>query len=137
MLSVTIGPDAAFVLALGGILLIYLEFIRPGGVIPGTLGAAATLSGAYLLSHHSPTHLGLALLAASIILFVADAILETNSALGLAAAACLTAGSLVLFRPPLRFPPVFAVPICVCFSSVTLFLSYAARLARRNKRSNL
>ncbi|MGH9608327.1 MAG: NfeD family protein, partial [Bryobacteraceae bacterium] len=66
------GSNAACILVSAGILGIYAECSRPGKILPGVLGAAALIAGAYWLDRLFPQPLGLALIAVSVLLFAAE-----------------------------------------------------------------
>jgi membrane-bound ClpP family serine protease len=131
------GPNVSFVLVIFGLLAIYWEFLRPGRIYPGTLGAATTLLGAYFLWRLSPTASGLKLLAAAVIFFVAEACWNTRCLAGMAATAALILGSSKLLAGPRHIALYLAVPLGLVFGAVTIWLSAAAKRATRNKRADL
>jgi membrane-bound serine protease (ClpP class) len=132
-----LGPNVAFVLTVLGLLAIYWEFIRPGQIYPGTLGAAALLGGAYLLWRLGPTAYGLKLLAAAGIAFVVEACWNTGFLAGIAATAALALGSWKLFAGPQHVAAYLAFPLSLAFGAATIWLSAGAKRARRNKRVDL
>jgi membrane-bound serine protease (ClpP class) len=131
------GPNAACVLVIAGILGIYLECIRPGRVLPGVVGAAVLILGAYSLDRLSPQPLGLALLAISVALFAAEAIWDSYLLFGICAAAALAAGFRLLFEEPPRISLLLAIAAAAVLGAANIFLASAAKRARRNKRADV
>jgi membrane-bound serine protease (ClpP class) len=132
-----LGPNVAFVLAVFGLLAIYWEFIRPGRIYPGTLGAAASLVGAYFLWRLGPAAYGVRLLAAAGIFFIVEACWNTGFLAGIAATTALAVGSWKLFAGPRHIAAHLAFPLGLAFGAVTIWLSARAKRARRNKRADL
>ena len=132
-----LGPNVAFALTVFGLLAIDWEFIRPGRIYPGALGAGAVLVGAYFLWHLGPTSYGLKLLAAAGVLFIVEACWNTGGLAGITATAALALGSWKLFASPRHIAAYLAFPLCLAFGTVTIWLSAGAKRARRNKRADL
>jgi membrane-bound serine protease (ClpP class) len=132
-----LGPNVAFVVAIFGLFAIYWELIQPGRIYPGTVGAAAILTGGYFLWRLGPTAYGLKLLAAAGVLFIVEAFWNTGFFAGIAATVALAAGSWKLFAGPRHITPYLAFPLCLAFGAVTIWLSTGAKRARRNKRADL
>ena len=127
------GPNGAFLLLIFGLLAIYCEFIRPGTVIPGVLGAAAALAGAYFLFREPLQMTGLVLLAVAIILLIAEALTAPYFLLGTLGTIALTAGFGLLLPGSRRIAPTLAVPVSAVFGLITTLLASIAKRARRNK----
>jgi membrane-bound ClpP family serine protease len=132
-----LGPNLAFVVTVFGLLAIYYEFLRPGQIYPGVLGAAAALWGAYSLWRLAPTPNALAWLAAAAVLFLAEAWWNTRYLAGLAGTAALIFGSLKLIAGPGHVQLYLALPLGLVFGAVTIWLSAAAKRARQNKQADL
>jgi membrane-bound serine protease (ClpP class) len=133
----SIGPNVALVLTILGLLAIYWEFLRPGRIYPGTLGAASLLWGAWSLWQLSPTPAGLQWLAAAAVLFLVESCWNTRYLAGVAATAALIVGASRLFTGPRQIVFYLALPLGLAFGAVTIWLAAAAKRARRNKRSDL
>jgi len=127
-----IGPNVAFVLIIFGLLAIYCEFLRPGRIFPGMLGAAGLLWGVWALWRLSPTSAGWAWLAAAAVFFLVESCWNTRYLAGLGASAALILGA---YRHHVAL--YLAVPLGLAFGGVTIWLSAAAKRARRNKRLDL
>ena len=132
-----LGPNVAFVLTILGLLAIYYEFLRPGRIYPGTLGAASMMVGGYSLWRLSPTPVGLKWLAAAGVLFIAEACWNTRYLAGLAATAALVLGTSRLFAGTRHVVFYLALPVGLVFGAVTIWLTAAAKRARQNKRLDL
>ena len=128
---------AAFVLLIAGVLAIYRECMRPGGIIPGLLGCILVLSAGYALFRFSPAPLGVALLALAALFFVAEVFSRISWLAGLVGALAFTCGAALLFPAPNRIPLTVAIPVSLGFSGITILLAYGAKRARRNKWSDV
>ena len=127
-----IGPNVAFVLIIFGLLAIYWEFLRPGRIYPGMLGAASTLWGLWSLWRLSPTSVGLTCLAAAAVLFLVEVCWNTRYLAGLGATAAVIMGAYTH-----HVALYLAVPLGLAFGGITIWLAAAAKRARLNKRSDL
>jgi membrane-bound serine protease (ClpP class) len=116
---------------------IYSEFIWPGRIIPGLLGAAALVCGVYFLWWHSPSAVGVAFIVGAGACFAVESFWNTHFLAGLLGTACLALGASTLFDKTPRITAAVAVPASIVFGAVTSFLSYAAKRARRNKWSDM
>ena len=132
-----VQPNTAFLLLIFGLLAIYCEFIWPGRVIPGVLGAAAALAGAYFLFRGDLQTSGLMLLTIGILLLAAEALWGPYFLLGTLGAIALTAGFSLVFPASHRIVPALVIPISAIFGAITAFLASAAKRARRNKWSDI
>jgi len=128
------GPNTAFCLVIFGMLGIYCEFIRPGRVLPGICGAAATVTGGYHLWRAIPSAFGLELLTLAVALFILDAFINTYFLAGASATAALAFGFVRLIPGDHGIHPLLSIPWCIAFGAITMFLNWSARRARRNKR---
>lgn len=124
-------------LAIIGILGIYCEGIWPGRFLPGVLGVGALVSGSYFLSRDSPGSIGIALLAAAALLFIAESLWNSYFLSGAFGTVCLALGARLLISKPPGIAAEVAVPASILFGGVTIFLSYAAKQARIRKWSNI
>ena len=131
------GPNAAFAVALLGFLCIYCEFLRPGKILPGTLGTAMVLLGACSLYRDEAGAAGLAWMAVAAVLFALDVFVNTFFVAGALGVAALSYGSWRLIPGPVAILPGFSIPLSVLFGAATMFLTNAARRARVNKRADL
>lgn len=132
-----VGSNTAFVLLIFGMLGIYFEFIRPGRVAPGVIGAAAAVTGSYVLFRWPLEIPGLVLLSAGALFLIAEACFGRYLVLGALGAVALTAGFCWLLPPPRRIVPELAIPLSAIFAFLSALLASAAKRARRNKWADL
>jgi membrane-bound serine protease (ClpP class) len=128
-----VGPNSAFLLLIVGVLGIYWELIWPGRVLPGVLGAAAALAGAYFLAHEFLQTAGLLLLGMAVFLLMGEAFTGRYFVFGFLGTVALTAGFALLLPDWRRIAPELAIPVSVAFGTITTVLASLAKRARRNK----
>lgn len=131
------GPNAAFLMLMFGVLLIYGEFLRPGRLLPGLLGSVMATTGAYWLCCNSPAVPGVLLVILGVLFLIAEALWDTHLIAGILGTISLLAGFSLLLPHAQRIAPSLDVPICIVFGAVTTFLAFEGKRARRNKRSDL
>lgn len=131
------GPNAAFLLLIFGLLAIYCELIWPGHVMPAVLGAAAALTGAYFLFRGPLQAAGLVLLSVGIVLLIGEALAGPYFLLGTLGTIALTAGFALLSPSPRRIAPALAIPVSAIFGAISTLLASIAKRARRNKWSGV
>lgn len=91
-------PTIIFLLLVGGVAGLYIEFTHPGVVAPGVVGAICLLLAAIGFSIVPVNFTGLALMALGVALLVAEIFVPSFGALGIGGIACLIVGSLLLFH---------------------------------------
>ncbi len=133
-MSLLASPDAALLVLLAGILLIYLEANRPGTILPGCLGALLALLSIHAISLQPQHSVSLLSIAAGVALTVGGIFRPTLNLLAVAGALAQAFGWMTLFAAPARLHPVTAVVFAAGFSFTTAWLGRMALLARRNKR---
>jgi membrane-bound ClpP family serine protease len=131
------GPNTAFLLLVSGLLAIECECIWPGRVFPGVAGAAAAIAGAWLLFRPPLEITGVSLLAASVVLLTAEALLGPYLLFGVIGALALIAGFSLLLPPSRAIAPAVAVPCSALLGFSTALLASLAKRARRNKWSDI
>jgi membrane-bound serine protease (ClpP class) len=128
-----VGPNGAFLLLIFGLLGVYCELIWPGRVIPGVLGAATALAGAYFLFREPLQMAGLVFLGMGGLLLIAEALAAPYFLLGSLGTIALTAGFVMLLPDSRRIAPGLAIPVSALFGALTTLLASIAKRARRNK----
>ncbi|MCH8466938.1 MAG: nodulation protein NfeD [Roseinatronobacter sp.] len=132
ILSVITNPNVALILMLVGVYGIILEFLNPGVLVPGTIGAISLLLGLYALALLPISYAGIGLILLGLALIVAEAFAPSFGILGIGGTAALVLGAVILIDTD---APGFAVsvPIIagVAVSGVILTL-ILARLAARS-----
>lgn len=132
-----IGPNTALGLSFAGILGIYLECLKPGRAVAGSLGAGLLLWGGYQIWMLKPTPTGGLLLGFAVVFFVLEIFVNARFVAGVAGTAALFAGLKLLLPPPhaLNTRLVFAVSLSL--GGMTTLACASAREGRRSKRADL
>lgn len=131
------GPNTAFVLLVLGMLGVYAELVWPGRFVPGIVGVASVLTGAFFLFRPPLNLQGLALLAVAAALLIAEARWGPYFLFGSLGTIALVLGFYLLPHAPRRIRPALAIPVALVFGACSLWLATGAKRARRNKRSDL
>lgn len=96
LLSVLTDPNVALILMMVGIYGIIFEFINPGAIFPGVIGAISLLTGFYALSVLPVTFAGAGLMLLGVALIVAEAFTPSFGVLGIGGAVAITLGATLL-----------------------------------------
>ncbi len=130
-----VSPSAALLLFTLGIALIYIEFNRPGSILPGSIGLLLALLAVAPLLHQqlSPIAILLLLFGAALLAFGLRRI--TNVFIESIATLCLLFGFLHLVSnpPDRRIHAIVAIPCALILGPGTAYLTRIARRARLNK----
>lgn len=131
--QVLVNPTVAYLLLIGGLLGLALEFLTPG-LGPGILGAVAFVLGLYGSAQLPVTAAGVLLLLLAIGLLVAETQVASFGILGVAGIAALVGGGLLLYDTDSEVFEV-SVPIAaatgVALGSFSLFAASKALALRR------
>jgi len=128
-------PDATIVLLTAGVLLVYLEFNRPGLILPGALGLALSLLAiARLISLPMGKGAAEACVLAAILLILSIR-LRGRLLFGIAASISLLYGfgNIVIPAPASRTHLAVTVVCALLLGAGTSFLTTIAARARQNK----
>jgi len=96
-LAVITDPNVAFILLMVGIYGLIFEFMSPGAVAPGVVGAICLLIGLYALNLLPINYAGLALMLVGLVLLTIEAFNPTV-VIGLGGIVAFVLGALMLFR---------------------------------------
>jgi membrane-bound serine protease (ClpP class) len=131
------SPDAALLSLFAGVLLIYFECNRPGSIIPGCAGVLLALLSIDAFAHMPLRPLALALVAAGIVLILAELKVSARNLAAATGTALLIFGFRNLLQPfaPARVHTPTAIVAAAGFAASTLWLARIALRARHNKRS--
>ena len=99
LLIVITDPSIAYLLLLAGIYGLIFEFLHPGGLLPGVIGAICLMVALYALNMLPINLAGLALLIIGIGLMVAEAFAPSFGVLGLGGIVAFTFGAFMLMEP--------------------------------------
>jgi membrane-bound serine protease (ClpP class) len=109
LLGVITNPSVAYLLILVGVYALIFEFMSPGLIVPGVVGAIALLLAAYALHLLPVNYAGLALIALGIAFMAAEAFLPSFGALGIGGLAAFVIGSMMLIDEDTTLP-AFHIP---------------------------
>jgi membrane-bound serine protease (ClpP class) len=121
----------AFSASVVGVLFIYWELIRPGTILPGSIGAILLLGGSYELWVYTPNRSAIAMSLAGTILIATELHLRARFVGGAVGLVGLTAGVMMLFGQEL--PTSLAVLGALLVGLPGFVLAVIARLARQRK----
>jgi membrane-bound serine protease (ClpP class) len=136
MLAVITNPNVAFILMLLGIYGLLFEFLSPGAVAPGLVGALSLLVALYALNLLPINYAGAALVLLGIALMVAEVHIGSFGAIGVAGIAALVIGAILMF--PGEVPGLsLSLPLLagVAAASIAFFLLILAMLLRTRRRA--
>lgn len=134
VLDAIANPSVALLLMTVGIYGLVFEFMNPGAVVPGVIGAICLLLGLYALQLLPVNYAGLALIVLGLAFMIAEAFLPSFGILGLGGVAAFVAGSLMLIDTEL---PGYGIPIGLVAPLAVgsaLLLFGTARLALKTRR---
>jgi membrane-bound serine protease (ClpP class) len=134
VLAAIANPIVALLLMTLGLYGLVFEFMNPGTVAPGVIGAICLLLGLYALQLLPVNYAGLALIVLGLAFMTAEAFLPSFGILGLGGIAAFVAGALMLVDtelPGYGIPPGLVGTLALA-SALLLFAT--ARLALRTRR---
>ncbi|WP_246263197.1 NfeD family protein [Parasphingopyxis algicola] len=97
LLATITNPNIALILLMIGIYGMIFEFLNPGSLVPGTVGAICLLIGLYALAALPVDFVGLALILLGIGLMVGEAFAPSFGILGIGGLVALVFGATILF----------------------------------------
>ncbi|MGZ8290728.1 MAG: NfeD family protein [Telluria sp.] len=134
VLSVLTNPSIALLLMTLGIYGMLFEFMSPGAVAPGVIGALCLLLGLYGLQLLPVNYAGLAFIILGIAFMVGEAFLPSFGALGLGGVVAFVAGALMLIDTDL---PDYGIPVGLVAAMAVLsaiLIAATASVALRTRR---
>ena len=123
ILSVIADPSIAYLLMLGGILGLFLEFSNPGFVLPGVFGAISLLLALFAFQVLPVIYAGLILIMIGIAFMTAEAFMPSFGVLGIGGIVAFVIGSMMLIN---GVPWRVIVPVA---TASALFILLVARMA--------
>lgn len=133
-LAAIANPSVALLLMTIGIYGLVFEFMNPGFVAPGVIGAISLLLGLYALQLLPVNYVGLALIMLGLMFMIAEAFLPSFGVLGLGGVVAFVAGALMLIDttlPGFGIPPVLILSLGIMSA---LLLAAIARIALATRR---
>jgi membrane-bound serine protease (ClpP class) len=136
LLSVITNPNVAFILMLMGIYGLLFEFLNPGAVAPGLIGALSLLVALYALNLLPINYAGAALVLLGIGLMVAEVHIGSLGLIGIAGVAAFVIGAILMFpggAPGLTLSRPLLAGVAV--ASAAFFFLVVAMLLRSRRRA--
>lgn len=133
ILSFISDPDVAYILMLLGFYGLFFEFINPGAIFPGVIGAISLILAFYSFQMLPVNYAGLMLIVLAIILFVLEIKVTSHGVLTIGGMISMIIGSLMLFSggPYIRLSFSFILPAVFM---TALFFAFTIRLALKAQR---
>jgi membrane-bound serine protease (ClpP class) len=136
ILSRVLDPNLALILALAGLLGIYLEITHPGFTLPGVLGAISLILALFAFNMLPVNWAGAALIVLAIVLFVLEATVTSHGVLALGGIISMIFGGLMLVEgpiPQLRIHLSTILAVTFPIALITVFLVRLVYLSARRK----
>jgi membrane-bound serine protease (ClpP class) len=135
LLAIATNPNIALILMLIGIYGLLFEFLNPGAVAPGLIGAVSLLVALYALHLLPINYTGAALLLLGVGLMIAEAHIGVFGVIGVGGIIAFVIGAIMMFpsgAPGFELSPAVVVGAVVLTAS--LFLLVLSMLFRSRKR---
>jgi membrane-bound serine protease (ClpP class) len=137
LLAVITNPTVAYLLILVGVYALIFEFMSPGMVLPGVVGAIALLLALYALHLLPVNYAGLALMLLGIAFMIAEVFLPSFGAIGVGGIVAFALGSLLLIEdtelPGFEIP--YALIAGVTAASAGFLILVLGMLVRSRRRA--
>ena len=101
ILSRVLDPNVALILALAGLLGVYVEVTHPGLILPGVIGSISFILALFAFNMLPVNWAGAALILLAIVLFVLEATITSHGILATGGVAAMIAGGLMLVEGPI------------------------------------
>lgn len=134
LLGVISEPSVALILMSIGVYGLLFEFMSPGAVAPGVVGALSLLLGLYGLHLLPLNYAGLGLILLGLAFMVGEAFLPSFGVLGLGGIAAFVAGALILVntdQPGYGVPLALVVPLAIASALLVAGMGAVALRTRR------
>ncbi len=135
LLIIITDPSVAYLLLLAGIYGLMFEFLHPGSLLPGTVGAICLLVSLYGLNMLPINLAGLALLLFGIMLMVAEAFVPSFGILGIGGISAFTIGSFMLMDssiPGYQIAPALIITTSLLSGFIVIFCVSLILKSRRD-----
>lgn len=133
-LTALTNPSVALILMTLGLYGLMFEFMSPGAVVPGVVGAICLLLALYGLQLLPINYSGLALIILGLLFMIAEAFLPSYGAIGLGGVIAFVIGALLLIDTDL---PDYGIPLYLIGSVAVIaavLLGFTASVALRSRR---
>jgi len=135
VLGVITNPSIAYIMILIGVYALIFEFMNPGLILPGVVGAICLLLALYAFHLLPVNYAGLALIFLGIAFMVAEAFLPAFGSLGIGGLIAFVIGSVILIDDTAL--PGFEIPYTLIggvAAASAAFLFFVIGMAVRNRR---
>jgi membrane-bound serine protease (ClpP class) len=132
LLQVITNPNVALILMMIGIYGLIFEFMNPGALVPGTIGAICLLIGLYSMAVLPVNYAGAALMLLGIGLMIAEAFAPSFGVMGIGGAIAFILGAMILMDPnvpgfQLAWPVVGAIALTtLAFSMIVVRMAWTS-----------
>ncbi len=136
ILSRVLDPNLAIILALAGLLGLYVEITHPGLIAPGIVGAISLILALFAFNMLPVNWAGAALILLGIVLFVLEATITSHGLLAIGGIISLVAGGLMLVDGPIPQMQIhLATMLGIAFplAAITIMLVRLVVLSHRRK----
>jgi len=136
ILSRVLNPNLAFILALLGLIGMYVEITHTGMILPGVVGAISLVLALFAFNLLPVNWAGVALILLAITLFVLEATVTSHGILALGGIVSMIAGAVMLVQgpiPQLRIQLSTALAVTIPVAIITVFLVRLVYLSRQKK----
>ena len=136
ILSRVLDPNVAFILALLGLIGLYVEITHTGLILPGVIGAISLILALFAFNVLPVSWTGVALILLAIGLFVIEATVASHGILALGGILAMIAGGLMLVQgpiPQLRIQLSTTLAVAIPVAVITVFLVRLVYLSRQRK----
>ena len=136
ILSRVLDPNIAFILALAGLLGLYVEITHTGLIFPGVAGAISLVLALFAFNVLPVNWAGAALILLAITLFVLEATVTSHGILALGGIVAMIAGGLMLVQgpiPQLRIQLSTTLAVTFPVAAITVFLVRLVYLSHQRK----
>jgi membrane-bound serine protease (ClpP class) len=136
ILSRVLDPNLALILALAGLIGLYVEITHPGLIAPGIIGAISLILALFAFNMLPVNWAGVALIALAIVLFVLEATVTSHGLLAIGGIVAMIAGGLMLVEgpiPQLRVHLATALGLALPVAVITIFLVRLVYLSHRRR----
>jgi membrane-bound serine protease (ClpP class) len=136
LLSRVLDPNLALLLALAGLVGLYIEMTHPGLIAPGVIGAISLILALYAFNMLPVNWAGAALIVLAIVLFVMEGTIASHGVLAIGGIFAMIAGGLMLVNgpiPELQVHLATVVAIAIPLAVITVVLVRLVLVSRRRK----
>lgn len=129
LLGIITNPNVALILMMIGVYGLIFEFLNPGALYPGTIGAISLLIALYAFTALPVNYAGVGLMLLGLALIVAEAFTPLFGILGIGGAAAFVLGAMMLMEPDVPGFEIGWPTIAVVAGASLGFAIIVARLA--------